>query len=102
MSNEADVNKIRIVLSICVFVLPIALVAQRSDSAGPATYPEAWPTHYGDHSGRRYSPLAQINASNVKTLSLAWIHRATAQEGENVGGEYRAGDPYYWGGPQAN
>jgi acido-empty-quinoprotein group A len=38
----------------------------------------------------------------VKTLSLAWIHRATAQEGENVGGEYRTGDPYYWGGPQAN
>src|SRR5438034_10416910 len=95
-------TKMRMLLSAGVFVLPIALFAQRTDVPGAATYPDAWPTHYGDLSGRRYSPLTQINATNVKTLSLAWIHRATAQEGENAGGEYRTGDPYYWGGPQAN
>jgi alcohol dehydrogenase (cytochrome c) len=88
-------------LSLGLIVLPIALLAQRTDSQSAAAYPDAWPAHYGDHSGRRYSPLAQINATNVKTLSLAWIHRATAQEGDNVGGEYKAGDPYYWGGPQS-
>jgi acido-empty-quinoprotein group A len=93
-------NKLRMLPSVCAFVLPVALLAQNSPSA--ATYPDSWPTHYGDHSGRRYSPLDQINAGNVKTLSLAWIHRATAQEGDNVGGEYQTGDPYYWGGPQAN
>jgi len=88
-------------LSLGLIVLPIALLAQRTDSQSAAAYPDAWPAHYGDHSGRRYSPLAQITATNVKTLSLAWIHRATAQEGDNVGGEYKAGDPYYWGGPQS-
>jgi acido-empty-quinoprotein group A len=91
----------RMMLSLGLTVLPIALLAQGSDSRLTA-YPDAWPTHYGDFSGRRYSPLAQINTANVKTLSLAWIHRATAQEGDNVGGEYKSGDPYYWGGPQAN
>src|SRR5215831_16894418 len=92
-------NRTSTALLVSVVMLPLALAAQ-----GPAggTFPDSWPTHYGDYSGRRYSPLSQINAGNVKTLSLAWTHRAAAQEGDNVGGEYRAGDPYYWGGPQAN
>jgi acido-empty-quinoprotein group A len=93
-------NRVRMMLLLGLIALPIALLAQNSPSA--ATYPDSWPAHYGDHTGRRFSPLNQINATNVKTLSLAWIHRATAQEGDNVGGEYRTGDPYYWGGPQAN
>ena len=96
-------KEMRTLLLACSVVLPIAiLAAQAPDPSRLGNYPDAWPTHYGDHSGRRYSPLAQINATNVKTLSLAWIHRATAEEGENAGGEHRTGDPYYWGGPQAN
>jgi acido-empty-quinoprotein group A len=93
-------KKTQTLVAIASVVLPIALLAQGPERA--AAYPDSWPAHYGDQSGRRYSPLTQINAGNVKTLSLAWIHRATAQEGDNVGGEYKAGDPYYWGGPQAN
>ena len=96
-------KEMRTLLLVCSVVLPIAiLAAQGPDPSRLGNYPDAWPTHYGDHSGRRYSPLAQINLTNVKTLSLAWIHRATAEEGENAGGEHRTGDPYYWGGPQAN
>jgi len=34
---------------------------------------DAWPTYNGDYSGRRFSTLTRINASNVKALSLAWI-----------------------------
>jgi len=89
-------------VALCSIAVPIALVAQGPDPSHLGAYPDAWPTHYGDYSGRRYSPLTQINQATVKTLSLAWTHRATAQEGDNAGGEYRAGDPYYWGGPQAN
>jgi acido-empty-quinoprotein group A len=37
----------------------------------PAT--DTWPTYNGDYSGRRYSPLEQINASNIGSLTLAWI-----------------------------
>ncbi len=32
-----------------------------------------WPTFNGDYSGRRFSPLSQINQSNVSKLTLAWV-----------------------------
>src|SRR5437879_6238007 len=31
-----------------------------------------WPTYNGDYSGRRHSPLSQINQDNVRQLTLAW------------------------------
>src|ERR1051325_2239111 len=37
----------------------------------PAT--NTWPTYNGDYSGRRFSPLDQINATNIGSLTLAWI-----------------------------
>ncbi len=36
----------------------------------PAT--DSWPTFNGDYSGRRFSPLTQINKDNVNQLTLAW------------------------------
>src|SRR5260370_6132483 len=50
--------------------------AQGRDPAAlikPAT--NTWPTYNGDYSGARYSSLDQINASNVNSLTLAWIFR---------------------------
>ena len=40
----------------------------------PAT--NTWPTYNGDYSGRRFSTLNQINATNIKSLTLAWIYSA--------------------------
>src|ERR1041385_4152738 len=48
--------------------------AQSLDPAAllkPAT--NTWPTYNGDYSGRRFSPLDQINATNIGSLTLAWI-----------------------------
>jgi len=36
---------------------------------------DSWPTYHGDYSGRRYSTLTKINASNVNALGLAWVYR---------------------------
>ena len=36
---------------------------------------DSWPTYNGDYTGRRFSPLDEINASNIKALSLAWVYR---------------------------
>jgi acido-empty-quinoprotein group A len=50
------------------------VVAQGLDPAAllkPAT--DTWPTYNGDYSGRRFSPLDQINATNIDSLTLAWI-----------------------------
>jgi PQQ-dependent dehydrogenase (methanol/ethanol family) len=40
--------------------------------APPATAPGEWPLPGRDLQGTRYSPLDQINASNVKNLKVAW------------------------------
>jgi alcohol dehydrogenase (cytochrome c) len=41
---------------------------------------EDWTSYNGDYSGRRYSSLQQINASNVPRLAAAWIfHPANSQ-----------------------
>src|SRR5881227_3969695 len=47
---------------------------------------DAWPTYNGDYSGRRFSPLTQINSSNVHTLSLAWATRFGGGGGGGRGG----------------
>jgi len=36
---------------------------------------EDWTSYSGDYSGKRYSGLTQINQSNVKNLTLAWVSR---------------------------
>ena len=38
---------------------------------------DTWPTYNGDYSGRRFSPLTQIQASNVRSLAIAWMYRVT-------------------------
>jgi alcohol dehydrogenase (cytochrome c) len=47
---------------------------------------DAWPTYNGDYSGRRYSTLTRINASNISSLSLAWVYRPNPGGGPAGGG----------------
>ncbi len=50
---------------------------QSTTAAAPQSLPsvsEQWTTYNGDPSGRRFSALTQINAANVKSLSLAWAY----------------------------
>ena len=96
----------RTFLFLAVASLPVVLSAQSQGLQGldPALLGkppvDSWPTYHGDYSGRRYSTLNQITTSNVKSLSLAWVYRANpAIDIPNSGGEYKSGDPYYWGGP---
>ncbi|HKO16931.1 MAG TPA: acido-empty-quinoprotein group A [Gemmatimonadaceae bacterium] len=72
-----------LVLSFCVPRAP--LPAQGLNPATllePAT--DSWPTYAGDYSQRRYSTLTQIDTTNVRHLTLAWVSRLTAGPG---GGE---------------
>ena len=39
-----------------------------------------WLTYSGNVLGHRFSPLTQINSSNVKNLELAWLWQAQSQE----------------------
>src|SRR3954470_24726522 len=46
---------------------------------------DTWPTYNGDYTGRRFSPLKQIDQKNVATLNLAWTRRFTAGGGRGGG-----------------
>ena len=71
---------------------PVGFSADKPAGLDPAllTRPptDAWPTYNGDYSGRRFSTLSQINATNVKNLTLAWIYRPNpGPNAGQVGGE---------------
>jgi alcohol dehydrogenase (cytochrome c) len=40
---------------------------------------DTWPTFNGDYSGRRFSPLTQINKENVGSMTLAWAFQSRSQ-----------------------
>ena len=61
---------------------PVSTLAQGLDpSAIVKPLPGSWPTYNGDYSGRRFSPLGQINAGNVNNLKLAWLYHAKTGPG---------------------
>src|SRR5437899_13107857 len=65
-----------------VLIVPGFAAAQALDPA-LLTKPlgDSWPTYSGDYSGKRYSSLKQINQTNVKHLTLAWVRRVTSGKG---------------------
>ena len=64
-------------LALLSFASALAMVAQGLNPGALLKPPnDTWPTYNGDYSGRRYSTLKQINASNVKSLRLAWAFQA--------------------------
>jgi alcohol dehydrogenase (cytochrome c) len=75
--------------ALCLF--PVLAVGQLLDPALlTKSLGESWPTYSGDYSGKRYSSLTQINQSNVRNLTLAWVGKVTpGSAGRNtiVGGE---------------
>ena len=69
-------------------LLTTAVVAAQGLDSASILKPlgDSWPTYSGDYSGKRYSSLTQINQSNVKNLTLAWVSRVTAGAGGGRGG----------------
>src|SRR5256884_2230794 len=79
--------KVTLLLLIPFCVPCVSLAGQALDPAlltKPAT--DSWPTYAGDYSQRRYSTLTQIDTTNVRHLSLAWVSRLTAGAGGGEGG----------------
>jgi alcohol dehydrogenase (cytochrome c) len=66
--------------SLCL--LPAWSVAQPLDPASLfKPLGDSWPSYAGDYSGKRYSSLQQVNQSNVKNLTLAWVTHVNAGSG---------------------
>ncbi|HEX6546303.1 MAG TPA: acido-empty-quinoprotein group A [Bryobacteraceae bacterium] len=73
-----------------------------SQELNPAKFLEpptdTWPTYNGDYSGRRFSTLTQINASNIQSLTLAWMHRLNVGELRGIGGAQIKSTPLFVNG----
>src|SRR5262245_13262776 len=52
---------------------------------------EEWTSYSGDYSGKRYSSLTQINQSNVRNLTLAWVRKLSGPPSTTGGGGRRGG-----------
>lgn len=60
-----------------LFCAPLCLWAQGLDPSSILhPKPDTWPTYNGDYSGKRFSPLKQINQGNIKNLQMAWLFHA--------------------------
>src|SRR6187401_147443 len=46
--------------------------------------PQNWLTYSGGYAGHRYSPLTQINRSNVKNLQLKWSYHPLYEKNGNA------------------
>src|SRR5689334_22843127 len=77
-------TKTRTLLLFIALCLPKAPLAGQGLDARPAT--NAWPSYAGDYSQRRYSTLRQIDQTNVRHLTLAWVRRLTAGPDAGEGG----------------
>jgi len=71
-------NRSRCSLLVVPVVIALAIPALFAQAPMPT---DSWPTYNGDFSGRRFSPLAKINAANVHELTLSWMWRVNAGEG---------------------
>src|SRR6266545_5157477 len=70
----------------CALTLVLLVVALGVPSLAPAQQmgasrlfsedPNNWPMYHRTYDGYRYSPLAQINKTNVKDLQVAWVHQS--------------------------
>ncbi len=70
--------------TILLALLPSLCCAQMLNPMKLAQPPtDTWPTYNGDYSGKRYSPLSQINSQNIASLAVQWMYRVpvTAQRG---------------------
>jgi acido-empty-quinoprotein group A len=75
--HRFSVKRASALLSLLLFSLtlwPRFASAQGLDPAAMLKPPtDTWPTYNGDYSGARFSTLDQINAGNIKSLTLAWV-----------------------------
>jgi alcohol dehydrogenase (cytochrome c) len=66
LNSIAKIGTMLVAGAICTF----AQTPSHKVLSSPANY--SWETFNGDYSGRRYSPLTQINNRNVQSLRLSW------------------------------
>jgi glucose dehydrogenase len=65
-------NAIQIVATLVVTASAFVYTPQALSQSGTSVANGDWPSYHGSDSAQRYSPLDQINAENVSSLTEAW------------------------------
>src|SRR6202166_3831735 len=73
-------HKLSGILLVIVGVLAVETHAQVTFERilNTAKEPQNWLTYSGDYAGRRFTPLDQINTTNVRSLSAKWVYQTGA------------------------
>jgi len=69
-----------ILLGLTILPLTFAQAVRQRNTVGE------WPTYKHDLASTRYSPLSQINVTNVARLTQAWVYRPGATGGGRTAG----------------
>src|SRR5215813_6999689 len=69
--------------SVLFFILAIASVAQKPAGRSPDA---DWPMFNRDLAGTRFSPLTQINTTNVTKLTQVWSYKLRPHDGKQLTG----------------
>ena len=70
-------------MGVIVSVL-VAHIVSGQKQGGARNAAADWPTYNRDLAGTRYSPLTQINTTNVATLTRAWSYRLRPEPGRSI------------------
>jgi len=82
------VKSVRLLVPVSLLCWSLSLPGQGLDPAKLLKPPtDTWATYNGDYSGRRFSPLTQVNSKNVHDLGLAWAYHAETGPGGSPFGE---------------
>ncbi|MDO9315262.1 MAG: PQQ-binding-like beta-propeller repeat protein [Burkholderiaceae bacterium] len=75
--NQTTYCRLPLLTLITCAVLSLGSVGTtRAAGTGPGyDDPNNWPQYHRSYNAWRYSPLAQINKTNVKNMHVAWIHQ---------------------------
>ena len=74
-SKQSRMISAATVIAAALAVLPLASSPARAESGPGYDDPNNWPQYHRSYNAWRFSPLSQINKSNVKKLKVAWIHQ---------------------------
>ncbi|MEN3334340.1 MAG: quinoprotein glucose dehydrogenase [Blastocatellia bacterium] len=84
MRNQRNPFRLQLFIVLIFGLLALALVinaaASQSDDGANA---REWPTHGGNPAHTQYSPLAQINTTNVNRLKVAWLYHTGDKRDDN-------------------
>src|SRR5215471_17807251 len=62
-----------ILFALCLAAVPLSAQITPERLANAASEPQQWMMYSGAYDGSRFSPLDQINRTNVQRLALQWV-----------------------------